>query len=269
MGEYTLPHELVGEQQRLGLMSALLDPVERARFAWLGVRPGWRCLELACGNGSIAQGLAERVAPNGHVVASDIDLAYIADLKMPCLEVRRIDILHDSMEEGSYDLVVARALLHHVTPARKALERMVAALKPGGVLLSIEPDMLPCTVTQPDAMRAFWQGWLKWSVDAGIDYSIGRNIPAWLDSLGLEEVAGEGHTAQFNGGSDWATYWTATMRELAPALLKSGYITGKMLEEFHSCYQDPHYWTSIMTFTENWGKRRKVRGTLLQAIEPE
>jgi SAM-dependent methyltransferase len=255
MGEYTLPHELVGEQQRLALMSSLLDPVERARLACLGVRPGWRCLELGCGNGSIAQALAACVAPTGQVVASDIDLAYIADLKMPCLEVRRIDILRDSIEEGSYDFVVARALLHHLTPARRALERMVAALKPGGLLLSIEPDMLPCTVAEPDAMRAFWQGWLMWSREAGIDYFIGRKIPAWLDSLGLEEVAGEGHTAQFNGGSRWATYWTATMRELAPALLKSDYITAKMLEELHSHYQDPHYWTSIMTFIENWGRK--------------
>jgi SAM-dependent methyltransferase len=255
MGEYTLSHELVGEQQRLALMSSLLDPLEWARFVRLGVRPGWRCLELGCGNGSIAQALAERVAPTGHVVASDIDLAYIADLRMPCLEVRRIDILEDVIEEGCYDFVVARALLHHLTPARKAVERMIAALKPRGVLLSIEPDMLPCTVSEPAAMRELWQGWLKWSVEAGIDYSIGRKIPAWLDSLGLEEIAGEGHTAQFNGGSRWAAYWTATIRELAPSLLKSGHITGKMLEEFHSCYHDPHYWTSIMTFIENWGRK--------------
>jgi SAM-dependent methyltransferase len=255
MGKYTLPHELVGEQQRLALMSALLDPIERARFARLGVRPGWRCLELGCGNGSIAQALAERVAPTGHVVASDIDLAYIADLQMPCLEVRRIDILQDAIEEGSYDFVVARALLHHLTPARKALERMVTALKPGGVLLSIEPDMLPCTVTEPDSMRAFWERWLKWSVAAGIDYAIGRKIPAWLDSFGLQDVAGEGYTAQFSGGSDWATYWTATMRELGPSLLKLGYVTEKMLEEFHARYQDPHYWTSVITFTANWGRK--------------
>src|ERR1700759_3575096 len=112
MGEYTLSHELVGEQQRLALMSTLLDPLERARLDQLGVGPGWRCLELGCGNGSIAQALAVRVAPTGHVVASDIDIAYIAHLQMPCLEVRRIDILHDAIETGSYDLVVARALLH-------------------------------------------------------------------------------------------------------------------------------------------------------------
>jgi SAM-dependent methyltransferase len=254
MAEYTLPHELVGEQQRLQLMSALLDPVECDHIARLGVRPGWRCLELGGGNGSIARALAKAVAPTGHVVASDIDLTYMADLQAPCLEVRRIDILHDAIEEGAYDFVFARALLHHLTPAHKALERMVTALKPGGVLVSIEPDMLPCTVTEPHSMNAFWQGWLTWSIDAGIDYSIGRKIPAWLDSLGLEDVGGEGHTSQFNGGSDWARYWTETMRELAPTLLKSGYITEKMLEDFHARYQDPHYWTSVITFTANWGR---------------
>lgn len=255
MGKYTLSHELMGERQRLALMSALLDPVERARITRLGVRPGWRCLELGCGNGSIARALAERVAPTGHVVASDIDLAYITDLQVPCLEVRRIDILQDAVEEASYDFVVARALLHHLASARKALERMLTALKPGGVLLSIEPDMLPCTVTEPDSMRAFWQQWLKWSVEVGIDYSIGRKIPAWLDSLGLENVTGEGYTAQFNGGSDWATYWTETMQELAPSLLKSGCVNEKMLEEFHARYQDPHYWTSVITFIANWGRK--------------
>jgi SAM-dependent methyltransferase len=255
MGEYTLPHGLLGEQQRLALMSALLDPLEHACIVRLGVCPGWRCLELGCGNGSISQALAARVAPTGHVVASDIDLAYIKDLQAPCLEVHRIDILQDAIEEGSYDFVVARALLHHVAPARKALERMVTALKPGGVLLSIEPDMLPCTVTEPNSMRTFWQGWLKWSAQAGIDYFIGRKIPAWLDSLGMVDVAGEGYTAQFNGGSDWATYWTETIKELGPSLLKPGYVSENTLGEFHTRYQDPHYWTSVITFIANWGRK--------------
>jgi SAM-dependent methyltransferase len=255
MSEYTLPHQLLGERQRLALMSALLDPGELAHIERLGLRPGWRCLELGCGNGSIAQALAKRVGPTGRVVASDIDLAYIAGLQAPSLEVRRIDILRDEIEAASYDLVVARALLHHLTPARKALEHMVAALKPGGVLLSIEPDMLPCTVAEPDSMRAFWQGWLKWSVDSGIDYFVGRKVPVWMDSLGLEGIAGEGTTAQFNGGSDWAIYWIETMQELAPSLLESKYVTGDLLKEFHTCYRDPHYWTRVITFIANWGRK--------------
>ncbi len=255
MSEYVLPHQLVGEQYRLDLMSALLDPVERRHLAQLGVGPGWRCLELGCGNGSIARTLAQYVAPGGHVVASDVDLRYIEHLQAPGLEVSRIDLLEDAIEQDSYDLVVARALLHHLTPARKGLERMIGALKAGGVLLSIEPDMLPCTVTEPDGIRAFWQGWLTWSAEAGIDYFIGRKIPAWLDSLGLQDIAGEGHTAHFNGASPWAQYWVQTIQELGKPLLNSGHIAGKVLDGFFTRYQDPHYWTSVMTFTANWGRK--------------
>jgi SAM-dependent methyltransferase len=255
MPDYVLSHRLIGEEQRLSLMSRLLDPFEFTHAARLGLRAGWRCLEVGCGNGSIALAMAQSVAPDGHVVASDIDTGYIARMQAPCLEIRRIDVLNDPIEENHYDLVVARALLHHLSPARKALVRMIAAVKPGGALLSVEPDMLPCTVTEPDSMRAFWQGWLKWSIDSGIDYFVGRKIPAWLDSLGLQQVAGEGNTAHFNGTSDWAAYWLDTVRELAPSLLKSGHILQQTLDEFYSRFEDPHYWTSVITFTANWGRK--------------
>jgi SAM-dependent methyltransferase len=255
MGEYRLPHALIGERERLGLMSALLDPFERAHFVRLGVSRGWRCLELGCGNGSIARILAELVGPTGHVVASDIDIGYLADLKAPNLETRRIDVLEGPIEEGSYDLVVARALLHHIPAARTVVERMVRAAKRGGVVLSIEPDMLPCMVAEPESMREFWRGWLGWSVDSGIDYFIGRKLPAWLDALGLEGVAAEGSTAHFNGGSDWATYWASTMREVAPSLLRSGQVTERRLYDFHRNFEDPHYWTSVISFVATSGRK--------------
>jgi len=255
MAKYTLPHELPGEQQRLTLMSYLLDPIERGHIERLGLRPGWRCLEIGCGNGSISRWLAERVAPAGHVVGTDIDTKFVDELNAPCLEVRHLDILADSVETAAYDFVVARAVLHHLTDARAAVERMVGALKPGGILLSVEPNMLPCTVAEPELIHRFWQGWLRWSQQAGIDYLIGAKIPAWLDSLRLEDIAGEGHTALFNGGSDWANYWTMSIRELAPRLLSSGHVTNEALEDLYVCYQDQHYWTSVITFVANWGRK--------------
>jgi|HubBroStandDraft_6_1064221.scaffolds.fasta_scaffold227889_2 SAM-dependent methyltransferase len=258
MSPYRLPHDLAGEQQRLALMSALLDPVERVFIDRLGVGPGWRCLELGSGNGSIAKILAQLVGPTGHVVASDIDPSFMASLETPNLEVRRIDVLQDKMEEGFYDFVAARALLHHLPDRKTALERMVKAVKPGGAFLSIEPDMLPATVAEPDSMRLFWQAWLRWSVASGLDYFVGRNVPAWLDSIGLQGVAGEGYTAHINGGSAWARYWTSTLRELTPSLLKSGFVTTPMLDDCYAHYEDPHYWTSIMTFTASWGRKPAV-----------
>ncbi len=177
---YTLPHDLTGERQRLALMSALLDPMERAHIERLGVKPGWRCLELGAGNASISWIMAELVAPSGHVVASDIDVRYMADIKVAGLEVRRLDVTTDAIEHEACDFVVARALLHHLPDRKSALKRMVEAVKPGGVILSIEPDMLPCTVAEPASMEAFWRGWLKWSEQSGIDYLVGRRIPSWL-----------------------------------------------------------------------------------------
>jgi SAM-dependent methyltransferase len=247
---------LQGEQHRMKLMSELLDPLELTYVARVGVGPGWRCLELGCGNGSVSQALADRVAPNGRVVASDIDISYVEKLQAPCLEVRRIDILNDAVEAGGYEFVVARALLHHLgRTGHQALQRMVTAVKPGGVLLSIETDMLPCTVAEPDSMRAFWQAWVKWSVEAGIDFFVARKIPAWLDEMGLEGICGEGHVALFNGGSPWADYWIETVNMLTPKLLKSGHFTDKLIEEFHVRYRDPHYWTSVISFTANWGRK--------------
>jgi SAM-dependent methyltransferase len=258
MANYILPHDLQGEQQRLALMSQLLDPLHRSTIEMLGLRQGWRCLEIGCGNGSISQWLAGRVGPAGAAVASDMDLQYVSGLKTPNLEIRRINILEDPVEEGAYDLVTARAVLHHIASPEKAVQRMAAALKPGGALLSIEPDMLPATTAQPESMLKFWQGWLEWSVEAGIDFFIGRKMPAMMAVAGLESVSAEGHSALFNGGSPWANYWLRTLRELRPRLLQAGNVTEIMLNEVESLYADPNYWTSIISFVATSGRKSRA-----------
>src|SRR5207302_7804473 len=126
-----------------------------------------------------------KVGRKGHVTTTDIDLRYIDNLRAPNLEVRQLDILKDEVEPGAHDLVTARAVLHHVKSPKKAVQHMVSFLKPHGVLLSIEPDFLPATAATPDTLRNFWQAWLHWSSSVGIDYFIGRNMPALLSAAGL------------------------------------------------------------------------------------
>jgi SAM-dependent methyltransferase len=255
MNEYVLPHDLSGEQQRLALMSQLLDPIHRNHLEKLGLQPGWRCLEVGSGNGSISQWLAGRVAPAGLAVATDLDLQFIESLRAPNLEVRRLNILEDPLEENTFDLVTARAVLHHIHSPERAVQRMVAALRPGGVLLSIEPDILPATAAEPASARAFWQGWLKWSASMGIDYFVGKKMPSLLDAQDLKTVGAEGHTAVFNGGSPWANYFVQTVRELRETLLQSRFLSAAMLAEFESLYANPRYWTSVMTFVAAWVRK--------------
>lgn len=260
MAEYVMPHTLMGERQRLALLSSLLDPMHRSHIEALGVQPGWRCLEVACGNGSISEWLAGRVSPGGHVAATDLDLRFISDLRMPNLEVRQLNILEDPVEAGAYDLITARAVLHHLHDPLLAVERIVSALKPGGIFISVEPDMLPATVAEPELMRAFWQGWLKWAATMGIDYSIGRKMPAMLAGRGLESAGAQGYAEFFNGGSQWAIFWIDTIQELQQRMLDSGSITKQLLAEFNTRYRDPHYWTTVINFTASWGRKPKSNG---------
>jgi SAM-dependent methyltransferase len=151
----------------------------------------------------------------------DLDLSLV-DVHLPNLEFRKEDIVVGPVEPGSFDLVTARAVLHHVADADKAIANLIASLRPGGAILLIEPDFLPVTIAEPPEVRAFWSGWLAWSRDRGIDYQIGRTLAPRLAALGLEKIGGIAESVIYNGTSLWAGYWTRTIKELRQDLTGSG-----------------------------------------------
>jgi SAM-dependent methyltransferase len=256
MPKYVLGHHLKGERARLQLMSELLDPMHRRYIDALGVvRSGARTLEVGCGNGSISAWLAERVSPGGTAVAVDLDLSLI-QVRMPNLELRKADILAGPVERGAFDLVTARAVLHHVADPETARANMIASLKAGGALLLIEPDFLPSSLAEPPEIRAFWDGWLAWSRERGIDYHIGRTLAPRLASLGLTNISGTAETAIYNGGSLWADYWIETVTELRDDLISSGKLDEALIDRFLAYCSDSNWWTQTIAFTAVHGRTR-------------
>ena len=254
MPEYVLGHQLKGEEARLALMSELLDPMHRRYIDALGiVKPGARTLEVGCGNGSISAWLAKGVSPGGTAVAVDLDLSLI-HVRLPTLELRKADIVARPVERGAFDLVTARAVLHHVADADAAMVNMIASLKPDGALLVIEPDFLPVSVAEPAEVRAFWDGWLAWSRERGINYQIGRTLAPRLASLGLTSISGTAETAIYNGGSLWADYWIDTITELRGDLISSGKLDEALVDKFLSCCADSNWWTQTIAFTAAHGR---------------
>jgi SAM-dependent methyltransferase len=248
VSKYVLDHHLEGERARLALMSRLLDPMHRRHLESLGVGPGARTLEVGCGNGSISGWLAERVSPGGEAVAVDLDLSLV-EVRAPGLELRQADIVAAPVDPGTFDLVTARAVLHHVADADAAIRNLVAGLAPGGAILLIEPDFLPVSVAAPPEVKAFGDGWLAWSRDQGIDYHVGRALAPRLGSMGLEAVRGTAETAVYNGGSPWADYWTDTIVELRKPLLASGRLDDALIDGFLAHCADPGWWTQTIAFT--------------------
>jgi SAM-dependent methyltransferase len=254
MSKYALGHHLKGERARLALMSELLDPMHRRHIDSLDiVRPGARTLEVGCGNGSISAWLAERVSPGGKAVAVDLDLSLI-EVRASNLELREGDIVAGPVERGSFDLVTARAVLHHVADAEAAITNLVASLRPGGALLLIEPDFLPVSVGEPLDVRAFWDGWLGWARERGVDYQIGRALAPRLAELGLTQINGSAETAIYNGGSRWADYWTQTITELRDDLIGSGKINDALVDTFLRYCADSNWWTQTIAFTVVHGR---------------
>ncbi|HEY6777181.1 MAG TPA: methyltransferase domain-containing protein [Thermoleophilaceae bacterium] len=248
MAEYVLDHHLEGERARLALMSRLLDPMHRRHIESLAVGPGARALEVGCGNGTISAWLAGRVGPSGRVVAFELDLSLV-EVRAPRLELRQGDIVAGPVDAGGFDFVTARAVLHHVTDVEAAIRNLAASLAPGGSILLIEPDFLPVSIAEPPAVRAFWDGWLAWSRDQGIDYHLGRTLAPRLAAVGLEQVAGTAETAVYNGGSPWAAYWTQTVVELRDRLVNSGRLDGQLIDRFLAHCADPRWWTQTIAFT--------------------
>ncbi len=247
--EYVLDHHQRGERQRLALMSRLLDPMHRRYIGVLGAaQPGARTLEVGCGNGSVSAWLAGQVAPGGQALAVDLDLS-LASPGAPGLTYRQGDILAGPVQPGGFDLVSARAVLHHVGDAATAVANLVASARPGGAILLIEPDFLPVSVAEPADIRAFWAGWLAWSREQGIDYFAGRKLPAMLAGLGLEDVTATAETAHYTGGSPWAEYWRETVTELRPRLVGSGRLDDRLIDAFLTQCTDPSWWTQTIAFT--------------------
>jgi hypothetical protein len=152
-------------------------------------------------------------------------------------------------------LVTARAVLHHVTNAEAAITNMVASLKRGGALLLIEPDFLPVSIAEPREIRAFWEGWLAWSRERGINYEIGRTLAPELAVLGLKSISGTAETAIYNGGSLWAQYWIDTISELRGDLISSGKLDEALVEKFLTYCADCNWWTQTIAFTAVHGLR--------------
>jgi SAM-dependent methyltransferase len=228
---------------RFAALPTIFDPGTIRHLSALGVGPGWRCLEVGAGGGSIATWLAERVGPSGSVLATDVEPRFLEALNRPNLEVRRHDITVDPLPEATFDLVHTRLVLLHLPERERALDRMVAALRPGGWLLAEEFDAMalpPDPELNPDEqpVEALWT-MRRLMTERGVDLRFGRRLPGWLKARGLVEIEAEGRTFLWRGGSPGGQLDRSNVEQLRGALLEGGFIDEQELERDLARLDDP------------------------------
>lgn len=67
--------------QRFDSLAAMFDPNTFRYMESLGVREGWKCLEVGGGGGSVARWLSAKVGKTGSVLVTDINPLFLKDLK--------------------------------------------------------------------------------------------------------------------------------------------------------------------------------------------
>ena len=259
-GAYALDNASREALARFPALSDAFDAGTQRHLAAVGVGPGWRCLEVGGGGGSIARWLAERVGPTGHVLVTDIDPRHLSFSNLPEVEVRVHDIAVDPLPAASFDLVHARLVLVHVREREAALANMIAALKPNGWLVDEEFDssVFPDPVLSPGETLLKTHIAMSRTLDnRGVDRTFGRRLFGRLRALGLDHVAAEGRTFMWPAGSPGTAMMRANYSQLHSQMIDADHLTQAQFDRDIAALDDPDFFMPSPILWAAWGQKRQ------------
>ena len=235
MPEYVYDQDWKDERERLAGMERLWDPGTRDVLERAGVGEGWSCLEVGAGGGSVSEWLADRVGPEGRVVAADVSLRFLEPIARDNLEPRELDILGDDLPEDEFDLVYARLVAEHL--GGEAVRAMARCLRPGGVLVLEDYDW--SVDLRDDFFQRVQDTVLGFMEKAGFDPYFGRRLIAEMASAGLEEIAADGRLRVVRGSTPETAFFRLSLTALQDTLIEAGTITEAEVERALAQLDDP------------------------------
>jgi ubiquinone/menaquinone biosynthesis C-methylase UbiE len=176
----------------------------------LGLREGWRCVDVGAGGGDVSVALARIVGRDGRVYAVDDDPARRDEVAAAAAVVAGAQViaLTQAAEELTLpepvDLAFCRFVLLHVHEPAVVLGRMAAAVRPGGWVVAQEP------VTSAGRIAG-----LAMSMPSSRHPDVGAELPALARRAGLELVDAWAEAPAWAGPGPVADY-LETMTDVAP-----------------------------------------------------
>ncbi|WP_432975040.1 class I SAM-dependent methyltransferase [Dactylosporangium sp. CA-233914] len=236
---------------QLQILAEILDEHTTDMLVHAGIADGWHCLDVGPGRGTITTWMAQQVGPAGHVTALDLDPRHV--IGGDTITIQQGDVRIVDLPDGHYDLIHTRLVLLHLAERLAVLDRLVTALKPGGVLVVSDWDatdrsMLVHAPT-PQAAAAFdtfQDGLLAILETNGADVGWARRAPAAVRAAGMVDVETIVHNRLWPGGGAGNLLHVSNSYQLHDALLGAG-LRVEELELLREAMQDPQtlaycYW---------------------------
>jgi SAM-dependent methyltransferase len=220
---------------------ALLDQVygldaERIMTA-IGIPRGGRVADIGCGTGNTARWFANKVGPEGQIIAVDVSADQLAVAQRDAeahglgnIHFVRASAYDTSLPRDHFDVVHCRLLLCHLVRPLDALREMAAIARPGGLVICFDLDVTGLfSVPVTDCYVRLQALFASHDRFRGIDGALGLKLPRLFRQVGLVEPdIAFIHPVYLRGeGKRIAEY---SFFEASPHVVKAGLITDAELD---------------------------------------
>ncbi len=148
------------ELERLGLQHRVWRPTVLECWQRAGIGPGARVLDIGAGPGYASADLAELVGPAGEVVAAERSARFIEAGRRLCaarglsnVRFHEVDLMTDALPGGGFDASWCRWVACFVPSPALLLDKISAAVRPGGLAIFHEYVHYATLRIRPDCPR--------------------------------------------------------------------------------------------------------------------
>ncbi len=259
-GDYPIERRR-GEVERLHLQGEVLAADTDVMLDRIGVGPGWRCLDLACGPRGITDALSARVGAAGHVTGLDFDPEFVAIARETApanLDFVVGDAWRTGLPDAAFDLVHIRFLACTAGDPERLLAEAIRLARPGGTIAFQEADgeTLRCFPPHP-AWTTLRRAWLGSFPDGGDD-PLAHRCYRLMRRAGLTDVQYRPVLVGVRAEDRWRDYLPATVESLRARVIERGLIAEADFEPtLAACrrhLQDPETIFTGPALVQTWGR---------------
>ena len=156
------------------------------------LQPGQYVLDVGCGAGAITRGICDCVGSQGSVVGIDRSNELIDQAKERFSDAKNLSFYcADILEFNTtlcFDVITTARTLQWVAHPNQLILKMKGLLNAGGVLCVLDYDhrAIQWSPAPPASMMQFYDAFMRWRADAGMDNSIGEHVAGMMKEHGLE-----------------------------------------------------------------------------------
>ncbi len=253
------------ERKRLVAQAEAFADEAGALLDQLGVRPGWRAIDVGCGPLGVVQLLADRVGPAGRVVGLEREATFAAMARLELAErgvtnaeVIEADIRDNAVPADSFDLAHERLVLIQSPEPDAVLASMIRMVRPGGLVVAEELDAASWLChPRHHAWDRLMETFLYIVNQSGSNSEFGRELPARMRAAGLADVQVEARVRAIKPGEYHRTHLLALLESVRDAVFEQELLTEREWNGLHAELQahldDPNTLVLRQTLVQAWG----------------